>query len=252
MLLLFAQAVKQSELLYDVTTKKFLIKRNIHELRHPASLAKEMTLYLLFKALDEKRVTMNTKCKVSYKASLELPCKIHLKPGERIAVKDLIVSMIVKSANDSSVCVAEHLCGDVKSFVRLMNRTAKKLGMNHTHFTNPTGMPDRKQITTAYDILKISHALQRDFPKHFKHFRSKQFSYKGRVYHTRYPLLHKPGIYGIKTGYICMSGFNVATAAIRMDKRGRPHVLIAVAMGQPSRQARDQKVLRMINQFYKI
>jgi D-alanyl-D-alanine carboxypeptidase len=243
---------KEAILLYDVTDRKFLIKHHIYEKRHPASLTKEMTLYLVFKALKEKKITFNTKFRVSKWAAMQAPCKISLICGEYTTIRLLIESMIVHSANDSAVCIAEGLCkGNLKNFVRLMNRTAKKLGMHHTHFTNPTGLPDKTQFTTAFDLLKISHALQRDFPEYFHFFRKTKFTYKKRTYYTRYRLIRKPGVYGIKTGYIAMSGFNVATSAIRFDKRGRPHLLIAIVMGQPSSFERDRKTWQLLNHFYK-
>ena len=241
---------RQSALLYDITFKRFLIKDHIHDLRHPASLTKEMTLYLLFQALKERRITLKTKFKVSYKASRQAPSKIHLKPGERISVEKLIHSMVVKSANDSAVCVAENLCSCEKAFVHEMNKMAKKLGMRKTYFANPSGLPDERNISTAYDLLKLSHALYRDFPQYFHFFKMKKFQHKSKTFYTRYRLLHKPGIYGIKTGYIHMSGYNVATSAIRFDRKKRPHFLIAIVLGQDSAAQRDQKVLNMLNQFF--
>lgn len=249
----FMLFARQAELLFDVTTKKFLVKKDIHKQRYPASLTKQMTLYLLFKALKEKKVSMETKFKVSKYASAQIPLKMYFKPGEKIKVKDLIHSIILRSANDAAVCVAENLTdGDMKKFIKMMNKTAKKIGMKKTRFTNPSGLPDKAQVTTAYDLLKLSYALYRDYPKYFHHFKKTHFYYNGRIYHTTNHLLHTPGIYGMKTGFTCMSRYNIATTAVRLDNKNRPHFLIAVVMGQNSKRERDAKVLNMINRFYKV
>ncbi|MDP2193481.1 MAG: serine hydrolase, partial [Alphaproteobacteria bacterium] len=179
---------RSASIVVDGQTGKVLHAENETALRYPASLTKKMTIYLAFEALRKGRITMNTQFRVSKRAAMQLPSKIWLKPGEMITVRKLLESLIVKSANDSAVVMAEGLEGSVEKFATAMTKKAHALGMNHSVFKNPSGLNDQlkndpRQYTTAKDMAILAMALHRDFPQHAHLFGLTQFSYRGKVFH---------------------------------------------------------------------
>ncbi|MBL8676063.1 MAG: D-alanyl-D-alanine carboxypeptidase [Alphaproteobacteria bacterium] len=208
----------------------------------PASLTKMMTLYMTFKALKEKKLSPQQTLSVSHHASKQAPCKLWLKPGSTITVREAILALITKSANDAAVVLAEALAGTEAKFAQIMTRQAEKLGMTKTIFKNASGLPHMQQITTARDMATLSRSLYKHFPDHFHLFKTPKFVHKGVVHGNHNKLLGKvKGLDGIKTGFINASGFNLAASVTRDNKR-----IIAVVMGGESAQLRDKKMVKLL------
>ncbi|PVB61669.1 D-alanyl-D-alanine carboxypeptidase family protein [Labrenzia sp. 011] len=213
--------------------------------RYPASLTKMMTLYLLFEAVAEGRYSLSSPLTVSAKAASQPPAKIGLKAGSTITVEQAARALAVKSANDVAVTIAENLAGSEAAFARQMTQQARALGLSRTRFVNATGLPDTAQVTTARDMAKLGLALKSRFPQYASYYRAKSFSYGGRSFRATNNLLGKvPGVDGLKTGYIRMSGYNLVATANRGGKR-----LIVVVMGGKSEAARDKEVARLIEAY---
>ncbi len=216
--------------------------------RYPASLTKMMTLYLLFEALDKHKVSLDTRMDVSKYAASMPQTNLSLSYGDRIPVETAIKALVVRSANDVAVVVAEELGGDVHHFAEMMTDKARALGMRHTVFKNPNGLPDSNQYTTASDMARLGIALKRDFPRYYPYFATRQFSWSGSTYYTHNRvMLRYAGSDGIKTGYIAASGFNLVTSVTR---GGRP--LVGVVMGGGSGKWRDDRMIRLLDSSYKI
>jgi D-alanyl-D-alanine carboxypeptidase len=216
--------------------------------RYPASLTKMMTLYLLFEALESEKLSLRTKLRVSEYASTMPQTNLSLSPGDEIPVETAIKSLVVRSANDVSVVVAEALGGDVDNFATMMTIKAHQLGMSKTQFANPNGLPNASQYTTARDMAKLGIALKRDFPQYYPYFAVREFSWAGTSYYTHNRvMLRYAGVDGIKTGFIGTSGFNLVTSCKR---GGRP--LIGVVMGGSSGRWRDDRMITLLNEGYKI
>jgi D-alanyl-D-alanine carboxypeptidase len=242
---------KYASIVVDTQSGKILHQENASKIRHPASMTKMMTLYIVFKAVHDKKLSLHTPIKISHNAAQQIPSKIGLKVGKSILVKDAIFALITKSANDISTALAENMCGSDKEFSRLMNKTAKKLGMSHTHFTNSSGVPDSKQITTARDMAILARALCVHFPKEYDWFQMKNFHYLGNNHKNHNRLLGQVrGLDGIKTGFVNASGFNLAASAKRIDKNGRQKRLIVVVMGGKTPKQRDQRVEELLEMYF--
>jgi D-alanyl-D-alanine carboxypeptidase len=212
-------------------------------LRHPASLTKIMTLYLLFEHLEVGKIKLDSPLKVSEHASGQAPTKLGLKPGEIIAVEDAIKAIITKSANDAAVVVAENLGGDESNFAKLMTQKARALGMTRTTYINASGLPDDDQITTARDQALLGRLIQKRFPRYYKYFSTESFVYHGEVMRNHNHLLGSiEGVDGIKTGFTRASGFNVVTSVHRDG-----HYIVAVVMGGRSSLERDAHVRELIS-----
>ena len=239
-------ASASAALVVDVNKSKVLHQENAKVKKYPASLTKMMTLYLVFDALQNNQITMESKIKISKKASMQRPSKLDLKPGETITVRDAIDALIVKSANDIAFAMAEALAsGKVDKFIIMMNKKAKKLGMHNTNFTNPHGWHDPKQYTTAYDMAKLAIALRKYHPKHYKLFSNKSFKFKGKTIRTHNRVLLKcDHVDGIKTGFTNAAGFNLVTSA-----KNKKSNIVAVVLGGNSAQERDQHMIKLINTF---
>src|SRR6516225_94925 len=212
-------------------------------LRHPASLTKIMTLYLLFEHLEVGKIKLDSPLKVSEHASGQAPTKLGLKPGETIAVEDAIKAIITKSANDAAVVVAENLGGDESNFAKLMTQKARALGMTRTTYINASGLPDDDQITTARDQALLGRLIQKRFPRYYKYFSTESFVYHGEVMRNHNHLLGSiEGVDGIKTGFTRASGFNVVTS---VHRDGR--YIVAVVMGGRSSLERDAQMRELIS-----
>lgn len=234
---------KSASIVVCAETGKIYDAINPDELIPPASLTKMMTLYLTFKALREGRLTLHEKIPVSSHATRQQPSKLGLKQGTCLRVHDAILGLVTKSANDAAVVLAEALGqGSEKHFARHMTRQAQTLGMKNTIFKNASGLPHKEQITTARDMAILSRALYRHFPEYYPFFKTKEFSYCGTVHKNHNHLLGKvKGVDGIKTGFTCASGFNLAASMVRGE-----HRLIAVVLGGETRHARDRKMAHLL------
>lgn len=238
---------KYAGIVVDVKSGKTLYADNADNLRYPASLTKIMTLYMLFGELEAGRVSLNTRLKVSKRAAGQAPSKLALKAGSTIRVKDAISALVTKSANDVAVVIAEHIGGTESKFAVKMTKKARRLGMKKTTFKNASGLPNKGQRTTARDMARLGMAIQDRYPKFYKYFSTRTFSYKGRKYRNHNRLLGSvKGVDGIKTGYIRASGFNLVTSV----KRDGRHI-VAVVMGGRTGKSRDAHMKNLIGRYLK-
>ena len=236
---------KYSGIVVDAKTGKTLYSASADAYRYPASLTKIMTLYIVFEELEAGRLSLNSKLKVSKNASLEPPSKIGLKPGQTIAVKDAILALVTKSANDVATTVAENIGGSEAEFAKRMTRTARQIGMKKTTFRNAHGLPNNGQRTTARDMATLGIAIQERFPKYYDFFQTKVYTYKGRRYGNHNKLLGRVrGVDGIKTGYIRASGFNLVTSVNRDNRH-----IVAVVMGGRTGASRNAQMTDLIGRF---
>lgn len=211
--------------------------------RHPASLTKIMTLYLLFERLEQGKIKLTTEMPVSARAAIQAPSKLGLKPGDSIRVETAIRAIVTKSANDVAVIVAEAIGGDEPAFAKMMTAKARALGMNQTTYRNASGLPDGQQITTARDQAILGRAIQDRFPNYYHYFATRTFEYRGHAVRNHNHLLGTvDGVDGIKTGYIHDSGFNIVTSVRRAN-----HHIVAVVFGGRSAPARDARVRSLID-----
>jgi D-alanyl-D-alanine carboxypeptidase len=228
-------SVQHAAMVVDANTGTALYADAADELCHPASLAKIMTLYLVFEAIERGRLSYATRIRVSPEAAAAPPTKLGLDPGSDIALVDAVKALITRSANDMAVAIAEHISGSEMRFAQLMTEKAQRLGMTRTVFKNASGLHDPDQVTTARDMLRLALRLQDDFPRHYRLFALRSFSYGGVTLRNHNLLLGTfPGTDGIKTGYTRMSGFNLV-ASVRFGGR---HVIGAVFGGR-SASSRD-------------
>lgn len=231
----------------DVTTGEVLHAQHADARRYPASLTKMMTLYLLFEALENGQVKMNTRMPVSAYAASQPQTNISLSTADKVPVETAIRALIIRSANDVSVVVAEYLGRTESGFAAMMNAKARALGMRNTHFENPNGLPDAQQITTARDMAKLGIALYRDFPRYYPYFNDKQFSWKGVTYYTHNRVIGRfTGADGIKTGYTIASGFNLITSAERGGRR-----IMGVVLGGNTARWRDDRMIALLGESYR-
>lgn len=231
-----------ASIVVDANSGAVMQATNADSLRHPASLTKMMTLYLLFERLDAGKIKLNSELPVSAHAAAQAPSKLGFKPGDTITVENAIQAIVTKSANDVAVCIGEALGGDEVSFSKMMNAKARALGMSHTTYRNASGLPNDEQVTTARDQALLGRALQDRFPRYFHYFSTRAFTYKGRTVRGHNRLLGSvDGVDGIKTGYIYASGFNIVTSVNRDHRH-----IVAVVFGGSTARARDAKVRQLI------
>lgn len=233
-----------SDIVIDANTGKILHQENPDALRHPASVTKVMTLYLLFEQLEAKRLRLDSQLQVSANAARQQPSKLGVKAGSSISVEDAIQALVTRSANDVAVVIAESISGDTTSFAQLMTRRARQLGMSRTNFRNPHGLPDPQQVTTARDLATLGRAVQERFPRYYAYFETRSFNYRGVAIRNHNRLLGRiDGVDGIKTGYTNASGFNLLTS---VKKDGR--YVIAVVLGGTSGASRDNRMAALIGE----
>ncbi len=236
-----------SSIVVDGNTGLMLDASKPDALRHPASLTKIMTLFLLFERLEERTIRLDTQLKVSENAASQAATKLGLRPGQTIAVEDAIKAMVTKSANDAAVTVAENLGGDEGEFAKLMTDKAHALGMSHTTYVNASGLPNDNQITTARDQALLGRAIQERFPRYYKYFSTKEFVYRGIAMRNHNHLLGVVGgVDGIKTGYTRASGFNLVTS---VHRDGR--YIVAVVLGGHTASERDAHMRELIDAYIK-
>ncbi len=214
--------------------------------RYPASLTKMMTLYLLFEALEAGELTLESKIKISDRAAGQPPSKLGIASGSSIDVESAIEALVIKSANDIAVAVAEKLGGSEWRFAQEMTAKARALGMTRTTFRNASGLPNSKQVTTARDMATLGRRVMQDFPQYFHYFAIKDFTWDGRTYRTHNALVKTyDGADGIKTGYTRRSGFNLTTTATRDGNR-----LIGVVLGGRSSRTRDAHMRKILDDAF--
>ena len=231
-------------IIVDANSGATLTANNADALRHPASLTKIMTLYLLFEKLESGKMKLDTEMPVSEYASRQAPTKLGLRPGQTLTVEDAIKGLVTRSANDASVVIAEAIAGDEQDFAKMMTRKARALGMSRTVYRNANGLPDSDQVTTARDQSILGRAIQDRFPRYYRYFATSVFHYHGRAIRNHNRLLGSvEGVDGIKTGYTRASGFNLVTSM----KRGNRH-LVGVVLGGRSGGARDAAMRSLLAQ----
>jgi D-alanyl-D-alanine carboxypeptidase len=236
-----------ASILVDGNTGQVLQQSNPDALRHPASLTKIMTLYLLFERLDAGKIKLDAALKVSDHAADQDPTKLELKPGSTIAVEDAIKGVVTRSANDAAVVIAENLAGSESEFAKLMTQKARALGMSHTTYVNASGLPDDDQITTARDQATLGRAIQDRFPRYYKYFSIPSFVYHGVAIRNHDHLLGSvEGVDGIKTGFTRASGFNLVTS---VHRDGR--YVVGVVLGGRSAFQRDAHMRELISAHIK-
>jgi D-alanyl-D-alanine carboxypeptidase len=241
-----AASSRHAVLMYDVNTNRVLHQENGYAQRYPASLTKMMTLYMLFDALRRGKVSMNTRMVASQFAASQPQTNVSIRRGETILVSQAIYALIIRSANDIAVVVAEHLGGSQANFALMMNRKARELGMRNTVFKNPHGLPDARQHTTAMDMALLGAALRKHFPQYYEAFKAQSFTFKGVRYTSHNRVLNRlAGVDGIKTGYINASGFNLVSSL----KRGNINI-VAVVMGGTTAAERDGRMVKLLGQTY--
>jgi D-alanyl-D-alanine carboxypeptidase len=224
-----------SSIIVDGNSGATLAANNPDASRHPASLTKIMTLYLLFERLDAGKMKLDGEMEVSEHASEQAPTKLGLRPGQTIRVEDAIKGLVTRSANDAAVVIAEAIAGDERDFAGLMTRKARALGMVRTVYRNASGLPDDEQVTTARDQSTLGRAIQDRFPRYYRYFSTTAFNYHGHSIRNHNRLLgNVEGVDGIKTGYTRASGFNLVTSM----RRGNRH-LVGVVLGGRSGGSRD-------------
>jgi D-alanyl-D-alanine carboxypeptidase len=224
-----------SSIIVDGNSGATLSANNPDASRHPASLTKIMTLYLLFERLDAGKMKLDGEMEVSEHASEQAPTKLGLRPGQTIRVEDAIKGLVTRSANDAAVVIAEAIAGDERDFASLMTRKARALGMVRTVYRNASGLPDDEQVTTARDQSTLGRAIQDRFPRYYRYFSTTAFNYHGHSIRNHNRLLgNVEGVDGIKTGYTRASGFNLVTSM----RRGNRH-LVGVVLGGRSGGSRD-------------
>ena len=232
--------------LVNAADGEILYDSNADARRYPASLTKIMTLYLVFEKLKAGDITMDTKWKVSRRASRQPASKLYLKAGQKIKVHDAILALVTKSANDVATAIAENMAGSESRFARKMTQKAKRLGMKKTVFRNASGLPHRGQKTTAMDMAVLSIAVMRDFPDFYKFFSQYEFNYKGKTYYNHNKLLASyDGTDGIKTGYINASGYNLVASTKRDGQR-----LIGVVFGGKTTGSRDRHMKQILDRGF--
>ncbi len=236
----------QTSLVVDYKSGRILHDINSTTKIYPASLTKLMTLYLLFEALESGRLSINQKLYVSKNAEKMLPCKLGLKAKESITVKEAILALIVRSANDVAMVVAENIKGSEEKFAQLMTIRAHQLGMKDTYFKNSSGWHHPCQKTTAQDLARLSMAIKRDFPKYYSYFSKNHFVFKGNIVrgHNKVNETYE-GVEGLKTGYTIPSGYNLITAATRNKK-----TLVAIVTGRRSAGSRDMEMVELLNTHF--
>lgn len=226
---------KYASIIMDADTGMILHQSHADKALHPASLTKVMTLLMVFDALEQGRISLKDRVRISRHAASMVPSKLGLKPGSSIRVKDAIYILVTKSANDIAVALAEHLAGSEKNFANRMNRRAIQIGMTRTTFKNASGLHNKRQLTTARDMAKMARYVINEYPSYYRYFSRKNFTYAGKTYRNHNRLMDRyKGMDGMKTGYVQASGFNLVASAVRNNRR-----IIGVVFGGRTSKTRN-------------
>lgn len=231
----------------DAVTGETLLERNAGTFWYPASLTKMMTMYIVFEELKAGRLTLATPVPFSEHARSQPPSKLGVGPGQTITVEQALQSLVARSANDTATALGELISGSTPAFALRMTETAARLGMNATQFRNASGWPDPNQFTTARDMAMLGMSLIKQFPEYYGYFHTQEFMLgKTRVGPgMKFLDLYAPYADGLKTGFICASGFNIVGSAVRDGRR-----LIGVAFGFRRADLRDEFLVRLLDEAY--
>jgi len=237
----------RSAILLDMESGRVLFEQNADYLIAPASITKILTLYLVFEAIKQGHVSLSDKVEISMRAASAGGSRMGLKAGTRVPMQEIIKGMAVVSGNDACVAAAEHISGSVERFVGKMNAKARELGMTRSHFMTPNGLPAEGQVTTARDIARLSTAYIHRFPESLTIHSMQSYAYGRRSHHNANRLLGKcPGVDGLKTGFVCASGYNISATARRSNTR-----ILAVVMGAHNPWVRCSEAERLIEEGFR-
>lgn len=241
-------AAKYASLIMDAETGRILHQTNAYTRNYPASLTKMMTIYMVFDALESGVWKLNKRLRISRRAARQPASRLGLTPGQSISVKQAILALVTRSANDVATVIAENMSGSERSFALHMTAKARKLGMSRTTFRNASGLPHRGQMSTARDMARLARALVRNHSRHYHFFSTTQFKYGGRVHRNHNKLLVSyEGTDGIKTGYIRASGYNLVASVKRGGQR-----LIGVVFGGNSSKQRNRHMTSLLNKGFRL
>ncbi len=240
------RAQAEAQLLIEASTGKVLYAENATYPWYPASVTKLMTAYTTFRAIREGHLTFNTLLTVSKNAAAQQPTKMGFKVGTQVTVDNALKMMMVKSANDIAVAIAEGVGGSIDRFADMMNANARRLGMTQSNFVNPNGLPAENHVTSARDLGILARALIQEFPEDDKYLHIHSIRYGNRVIRNYNTLLDRyPGADGMKTGFICAAGYNLVASATRNGRR-----LIAIVLGAYSGRTRAQKAAQLLERGF--
>lgn len=240
-----SNSVSIPAIVVDANNGKVLFANRADEIRAPASITKVMSLYLVFDALQSGRINWNTQMPVSKRAASRPRMRLGMPAGSTISVRDAVNAMIVLSANDASVVVAEYLGGTEDNFARIMTMKARSLGMRNTTFKNANGLPAQGHVSSARDIALMSIAMREHFPQYYNLFSQRQFSYRGKVYNGHNRVLDRiDGADGLKTGFTNAAGYTITTSVAQNGKK-----LVIVVLGGSSGRQRDDVVVALANAY---
>jgi D-alanyl-D-alanine carboxypeptidase len=237
-----ARAYAEAKLLVDAATGKVLHAENATYPWYPASVTKLMTAYTVLREIKEGRIKFDTLITVTRDAAAQQPVKMGFRVGTRLTIDNALKMMLVKSANDVAVAIAEGVGGSISGFADMMNANARRLGMSESHFVNPNGLPAENHVTSARDLAILARAIINEFPQYNYYFHIHSIEYGSRVIHNYNSLLDRyPGADGMKTGFICASGYNLVATATRNGRR-----LIAIVLGAWSGAVRAQQAASLL------
>lgn len=237
---------RYASIVVDADTSEVLHEVNADTRNYPASLVKMMTLYMVFEALEDGRLRCDQALKVSRYGASMIPSRLGLKAGQSIQVEDAILALVTKSANDAAVALGEALGGTEAEFARMMTERAGELGMTQSTFRNASGLPDRRQLSTARDMATLAQALLREFPQYYNYFSKTEFRYNRRTYKNHNRLLKTyAGTDGIKTGYTRASGYNLVASVKRDGRR-----LVAVVFGGKTARTRNRHMVKLLDRGF--
>ncbi|MDI1344617.1 MAG: D-alanyl-D-alanine carboxypeptidase [Pseudolabrys sp.] len=240
------RAQAEAQLLIEASTGKVLHAENATYPWYPASVTKLMTAYTTLRAIKEQRITFNTLITMSRNAVAQQPTKMGFKLGTQLTIDNALKMLMVKSANDVAVAIAEGVGGSLEGFADMMNANARRLGMSQSNFVNPNGLPAENHVTSARDLGILARALILEFPEDDSYWHIHSIRYGNRVMRNYNSLIDRyPGADGMKTGFICASGYNVVASATRNGRR-----LIAIVLGAYSGAVRAQKAAQLLERGF--
>jgi D-alanyl-D-alanine carboxypeptidase len=240
------QARAEAQLLIEASTGKVLHAENATYPWYPASVTKLMTLYTTLRTIKQGKLTFDSLLTMTKDGAAQQPTKMGLRLGTTVTVDNALKMMMVKSANDVAVMIAENLGGSIEGFADLMNANARRLGMTQTNYVNPNGLPAENHVTSARDLGILARALIQEFPEDDKYLHVHAIRYGNRVMRNYNSLLDRyPGADGMKTGFICASGYNVVASATHDGRR-----LIAIVLGAYSGAVRAQKAAQLLERGF--
>ena len=241
----YAGNPKYAGIVIDAKTGKTLYSYKADATRYPASLTKMMTLYMVFEAFADGKLSKSSRIRMSKYAASKQPSKLGIKPGGSLTAEQAVYALVTKSANDVAAAVGEHIGGSESQFAVLMTRKARQLGMSRTTFKNASGLPAKGQVTTARDMARLGIALREHFPEYYKYFSTRSFKYGKHRYGNHNRLLGRVnGVDGIKTGYTRASGFNLVTS-VQAKKRS----IVGVVLGGRTGKSRNAQMTNMISKY---